>query len=392
MNPAAFSATRWTLVAQARGTDDAGRAALSDLCAAYYAPVVAFLRREGREEDAARELAHGFFASLLEGGGLRGADPARGRFRNYLLGAVKHFLRDERVRAAAEKRGGGHAPVPLEEAGGDSAFVEESAAAAERAFDRQWALTIIARALEVLEQELTAAGKAAQFGTLKPWLTGAGEVATVTGAAAVLQLSEGAVKVAIHRLRQRFRDAVKDEIARAHRPGGERCGGRTALSGERAGAVRAMRFKASRGDELAHHPEQVLRFERLVEHMIRAGLRAFVLRRHVEAAGDDDGNPRGGAGVLQRPQRAHPVPSRHHDIHDDELRPFTQREGRDVAPVAGENDVLVAGGTQDFLNEPADRRLVIHHENPPAAPHDRSGNSKGGEGWAEGGVHKVGLW
>src|SRR5262245_42376034 len=110
-----FTPTRWTLVVQAKGAGEAARAALSELCAAYYAPVVSFLRSEGREEDPARDLAHEFFARVLAGASLRGADPARGRFRSYLLGAVKHFLADARDKAAAEKRGGGITPVSLEE-------------------------------------------------------------------------------------------------------------------------------------------------------------------------------------------------------------------------------------------------------------------------------------
>src|SRR5688572_26523494 len=107
-----FAATRWTLVVQAT-TGEARAQALSELCAAYYAPVVAFLRASGRDDDAARDMAHEFFAAVLAGRSLRGADPARGRFRNYLLGAVKHFVADQRDRTLAEKRGGGADAVPL---------------------------------------------------------------------------------------------------------------------------------------------------------------------------------------------------------------------------------------------------------------------------------------
>ncbi len=204
--PGNFAATRWTLVAQAQGGDAAAQAALSELCAAYYAPVIAFLRARGRDEDAARELAHAFFEKVLAGGALGGADRARGRFRSYLLGAVKHFLADRHDRASAEKRGGGTQPELLDEAA--HPLVED-----ERAFDRQWALTLITRALEITESELRDAGKAEQFDVLKPWITGGGETLPQAAAAQQLRLSEGAVKVAIHRLRQRFREAVKAEIA-----------------------------------------------------------------------------------------------------------------------------------------------------------------------------------
>jgi DNA-directed RNA polymerase specialized sigma24 family protein len=208
-----FAATRWTLVVQARGDDAAARGALSELCGAYYAPVVAFLRSGGRDEDSARELAHEFFARVLSGGSLRGADPARGRFRSYLLGAVKHFLMDLRDRALAEKRGSGELPVSLEDTASGLAAPASAPPDSERAFDRQWALTVISRALAVVETELNAAGKSAQFAALKPWITGENPASSQAAAASQLSMSEGAIKVAIHRLRQRFRDAVKSEIA-----------------------------------------------------------------------------------------------------------------------------------------------------------------------------------
>ena len=214
-----FAATRWTVVVQAKGGDTAAKAALSELCAAYYAPVVAFLRSRGGNEDAAREQAHAFFARVLAGGSLGGADPARGRFRSYLLGAVKHFLCDERDRSIAEKRGSGLEPIPLDAHATDSGLGVSAPVAPETelAFDRQWALTIIARALEVVAAELRDVGKSAHFDALKPWLTGESAALSQAAAAAQLAMSEGAVKVAIHRLRQRFREAVKAEIAQTVR-------------------------------------------------------------------------------------------------------------------------------------------------------------------------------
>ena len=214
-----FAATRWTVVAQAKGGDTAAKAALSELCAAYYAPVVAFLRSRGGNEDAAREQAHAFFARVLAGGALGGADPARGRFRSYLLGAVKHFLGDAHDRSLAEKRGGGIEPVPLDAHATDGGLSLPAPVAPEIeiVFDRQWALTIIARALEAVAAELRDAGKSAHFDALKPWLTGESAALSQADAARQLGTSEGAVKVAIHRLRQRFREAVKAEIAQTVR-------------------------------------------------------------------------------------------------------------------------------------------------------------------------------
>lgn len=203
-----FHDTRWTLVARSRGGDTQAAAALSDLCAAYYAPVVAFLRMDGREEDAARELAHGFFAKLLAGGAMEDARPERGKFRSYLLGALKHFAADQRDRACAEKRGGG-----LEHAEIDAEIADADAGLPDAEFDRQWALTVLARALGRLEADMHAEGKSAHFEALKPWLTAESDSTPQAAAAEKLRMSVEAVKVAIHRLRKRFREAVKSEIA-----------------------------------------------------------------------------------------------------------------------------------------------------------------------------------
>lgn len=212
-----FHDTRWTLVARSRGDDTTARAALSELCEAYYGPVVAFLRRDGRGEDAARDLAHDFFAKLLAGDAINGADPLRGRFRSYLLSALKRFAADQRDRDHAVKRGGGqiHAVIENDDSstGAGLQIADDSVEAPDAAFDRQWALTVLARALSTLEAELRDSGKGLQFDTLKPWLTADGDATPQSEAAAKLGLSEEAIKVAIHRLRKRFRDAVKAEIA-----------------------------------------------------------------------------------------------------------------------------------------------------------------------------------
>lgn len=212
-----FHDTRWTLVARSRGSDAESRGALSELCAAYYAPVVAFLRRDGREEEVAREVAHDFFARLLEGGSIDGAHPERGRFRSYLLSAVKRFAADQRERAGALKRGGGRDQVSLQSGGTETEpglQVEDAKVLApDEAFDREWAMTLLARAMGALEQTLAAEGKGDHFAVLKPWLTMAAEDQPQAAAAVQLGMSEAAVKVAIHRLRQRFREAVRAEIA-----------------------------------------------------------------------------------------------------------------------------------------------------------------------------------
>jgi RNA polymerase sigma factor (sigma-70 family) len=212
----AFVPTRWTLVLRARGESVEARGALSELCEAYYRPVFRFLRREGREEDAARELTQEFFARLLAGGGLGAADPRRGRFRSYLLGAVKHFLADQRDREHRQKRGSGIAPESLDAQTGTEPALQVADHAStpdDTLFDREWALAVMDHALQSLAAEFASAEKAEQFTVLKPWLVG--DVASLpqSEAAARLEMSESAVKVAIHRLRKRFREIIRAEIS-----------------------------------------------------------------------------------------------------------------------------------------------------------------------------------
>jgi RNA polymerase sigma-70 factor (ECF subfamily) len=209
-----FVTTQWTRVLEARGNSSDAKAALSDLCAAYYAPVFAFVRRNSPDENAARDLTQEFFARLLAARALN-ADPQRGRFRSYLLAAVKNFLADMRDHANAAKRGGGNAPIPLE-AGTDTSpgleVADENAPSPDREFDRKWALTVLDRALVALASEHSESDEQKQFEALKPWLTGDNENLSQADAARQLGCSETTVKVAIHRLRKRFRGLVKAEI------------------------------------------------------------------------------------------------------------------------------------------------------------------------------------
>ncbi len=193
------------------------KTALSELCAAYYESVVVFLRREGRDEDAARELAHGFFARLLEGGRLESAEQVRGRFRCYLLGALKHFLADHRDQAMAAKRGGGVDRLRVDAEATTSApglqIVDAQVMAPDAAFDRQWAISLLASALGDLETEMVDEGKQVLFERLKPWLTGDAGAGSQVSAAESLNMSVDAMKQAVHRLRKRFRALVKKRIA-----------------------------------------------------------------------------------------------------------------------------------------------------------------------------------
>ena len=212
---AAFVTTQWTRVLEARGDSPEAKAALSELCAAYYAPVFAFIRRNARDEEAARDLTQEFFSRLLARQGLDSVEQGKGRFRSYLLGATKHFLADARDQARAVKRGSGQAHESIDP-GTDTSpglqLPDENASSPEDEFDRKWALTLLDRALATLAKEQQAFGKLDHFETLKPWLTGDTDNFSQADAARHLDMNEGAVKVAIHRLRRRFRELVKTEI------------------------------------------------------------------------------------------------------------------------------------------------------------------------------------
>jgi RNA polymerase sigma-70 factor (ECF subfamily) len=212
----AFVTTRWTRVLEARGDSTEAKAALSDLCGAYYAPVFAFIRRSAPDEDAARDLTQEFFARLLARGGIAAVDPQRGRFRSFLLGAVKHFLSDMRDYNRRLKRGAGQPIESLDADTGTSAGVQApdaKSASPDREFDHKWALTLLNRSLAAMAQEYKEAGKSVQFEALKPWLTGDAANISQSEAARQLGLNEGAVKVAIHRIRRQLRDVIKNEIS-----------------------------------------------------------------------------------------------------------------------------------------------------------------------------------
>jgi RNA polymerase sigma-70 factor (ECF subfamily) len=207
-----FRTTRWTQVSRAKADSPDGRRALSELCNAYYEPVAAFLRYEMRDADAARELAHDFFAHLLAGGAIARAEQERGRFRSYLLGAVKHFLSHQREAWRRLKRGGGVDNISLNETE-VHAVPDAGVLSPDAAFDRQWALTVVAHALEALRGECVVEGRADFFEQVKPWLTGDTARGDQAALAARCGLSANALKVAVHRLKQRFRQLLKAEVA-----------------------------------------------------------------------------------------------------------------------------------------------------------------------------------
>lgn len=212
----AFCTTRWSLVGRARADSDEGRQALRDLCDAYYEPVATFLRCKLRDADEARDLAHEFFAQVLAGGAALHANQVRGRFRSYLLGAVKHFLSHHFEALRRLKRGGGIDPVSLHCQDNDSGPLELPDArqlAPDAAFDRQWALTVLARGMEALREECARQGRSEFFEQAQPWLVGEAAYGDQSALAVRCGLDELSLKAAIHRIKRRFRHLVKEEIA-----------------------------------------------------------------------------------------------------------------------------------------------------------------------------------
>lgn len=223
-----FATTCWTEVLAAQGGTPAARQALAELCAAYYGPVAAFIRRSSRDPQEAEDLTQEFFARLLERCGVGGAHPGGGRFRSYLLGAVRHFLSDHRDRERRQKRGGGRrvesldAPVHPES---DTRLGDELAAAEvaqeDLGFDRDWAVAVMDRALRRLEGEWQAAGRGTAYQHLKPWLAGEAVGTTQAEVGRWLGWGESAVKVAVHRLRKRLRELLREEVLSTLPPDGD---------------------------------------------------------------------------------------------------------------------------------------------------------------------------
>jgi RNA polymerase sigma-70 factor (ECF subfamily) len=216
VNSDSFATTRWTLVLTAGGDGSTrSRHAMAELCALYWYPLYAFIRRKGHDPDAAQDLTQGFFARLLERDIVRTADRDRGRFRSYLLGAVQHFLSDERDRQHALKRGGGQLTISrdLETAEQRYALEPSHDETPERLFERRWASTVLQLVLAELRAQFQAEGKLEQFERLKPYLTQGPSDGTQAQAAAELGMTPGAARVALHRMRTRYARLLREQIA-----------------------------------------------------------------------------------------------------------------------------------------------------------------------------------
>lgn len=213
----AFTATHWSVVLAAGSADPAkSAAALEQLCRVYWYPIYAFLRRQrGASYHDAQELTQSFFAHLLEKETLKKASPDEGRFRTFLLGVLKKFLANELDRQRAWKRGGRHETISLDAAMAEDLYACEPVdpSTPERRFDRQWASTLVKQALRRLRNEATEAGKADQFAWLEPVLTQPDTAGVCARFAAAFGKTEGAAKVELHRLRRRFGDLLRSEVA-----------------------------------------------------------------------------------------------------------------------------------------------------------------------------------
>jgi RNA polymerase sigma-70 factor (ECF subfamily) len=212
----AFVTTHWSLVISA-GRNDTPRArnALEKLCRNYWFPIYAFVRRQGHGPHDAQDLTQEFFARLLEKNQLAVADPAKGRFRSFLLASLKHFLANEWDKANARKRGGGQVLIPIDFATAETSCGIELAdnLTAEKIFEQRWALTLLEQVLRRLRAEYVRDDREKLFEQLKPTLTEASRTVAYAEIANRLGTTEGAVKVAVHRLRQRYREVLRAEIA-----------------------------------------------------------------------------------------------------------------------------------------------------------------------------------
>lgn len=211
-----FATTSWSQVLAAReGASTESRQALEALCTAYWYPLYAFVRLQGYDPDAARDLTQAYFAQLLEKDYLKDVEPSAGRFRAFLKVSIKHFVSKERVKAHALKRGGRAHVISLdaEVAEGHYRFEPVDRLTPEEIFERRWALTVIERVLGKLRQEFAQTGKEEEFQRLKSFLTGEEPRTSYREMAAELGTSEGAVKASVHRLRGRFGKSLREEIA-----------------------------------------------------------------------------------------------------------------------------------------------------------------------------------
>jgi RNA polymerase sigma-70 factor (ECF subfamily) len=211
-----FATTRWSMVLAAgqRSSPDSERA-LQTLCESYWYPLYAYAQRRVRQVSDAQDLTQAFFTALLEKNYVRPAVPERGKFRSYLLTAFQHFLAKEWEKAKAQKRGGGQHPIQLDFSDGESRWPlpSNSDLTADQLYERQWALAVLNRVMDQLAAEMAATGKSAHFNLLKDFMIGDRGQQTFEDVALQLGTTPAAAKMAVSRMRRRYRQLLRDEIA-----------------------------------------------------------------------------------------------------------------------------------------------------------------------------------
>lgn len=213
IRPHAFRTTRWSMVLSAQGHDEIeARKSLAALCEQYWPPIYAFVRFRGHGEHDAQDLTQAFFAQLLEKNWLASVDQQRGRFRMFLLTAVKRFLANEWDREQTLKRGGGVKVVNMDSSVGIS-IPDTKSMPAERLFERQWALAMLETVLSRLEAEFASAGKSAEYALLKPSLTAPRNSTDYDELASELKVQPVSARSAVHRLRKRFKELFREEVS-----------------------------------------------------------------------------------------------------------------------------------------------------------------------------------
>ncbi len=211
-----FGATHWSLVLKAGGSTSPGtRSALEQLCRTYWPPLYSFIRRSGYTSADAQDLTQGFILQLLQRNSLANVEPGKGRFRSFLLASLKHYLSNECDRARAQKRGGGLTPISIDEQDAEGRYRLEPAdpMTPDKLYERRWALTVLDQAIARLQNEYDASGRGAIFEQLKGELTSSAQRSPHAEIGQNLDMTPGAVKVAAHRLRQRFGEVLRAEIA-----------------------------------------------------------------------------------------------------------------------------------------------------------------------------------
>jgi RNA polymerase sigma-70 factor (ECF subfamily) len=210
-----FATTHWTVVLQAGGSTSAESArALEQLCQTYWYPLYSFARSRGPSHHDAQDLTQGFFTFLLEKDVIQRADRRRGRFRTFLLSSFRHFQENERARSECLKRGGGRLFIRLDAFDGETRYAREPAThvSPERLYDQRWAASLLETVVHRLDREYIAAGRTEWFEELKPAVWGGRGEVSYADIAGRLGATEGAVKVAVHRLRGRFRETLREEV------------------------------------------------------------------------------------------------------------------------------------------------------------------------------------